>query len=61
MAKNNTSSQKLVSQLEQAVDESKKLVKLTDATNDLYIEIAKNIKTSFSTIDKSTTKGLSEL
>jgi len=58
---NNTSTKKLVNELEKAVDESKKLVKLTDATNELYIEIAKNIKSSFGTINKSTTKGIQDV
>jgi hypothetical protein len=54
----NTSTQKLVNELESAVESSKELLKITDKTDDLFKDMAKTVKDSFSIIDKKTTKGL---
>lgn len=57
---NNISTQKLVNELEKAVDTSKDLLKVVESTDDVFKEMAKSVKDSFQVIDKKTTKGLSE-
>ena len=56
----NISTQKLVNELEKAVDTSKDLLKVVESTDDVFKEMAKSVKDSFQVIDKKTTKGLSE-
>ena len=60
MATSNQSTKKLTSELEQAVDEAKKLLKVLETTDDVFKDMAKSVKDSFSVIDKNTTKGLIE-
>ena len=58
MASNNVSTQKLVNELEKAVDEAKKLLKVFDETEKVTKEIAEELKTAFKDIDKNTSKGI---
>ena len=57
---NNTSTQKLVNELEKAVDTSKTLLEVVEDTDAVFKDMAKSVKDSFSVIDKNTTKGLSD-
>ena len=57
---NKIETKKLIQDLEEAVKQSKDLLKLTDKTNEIYVEMAKTVKESFDFIDKKTTKGIIE-
>jgi len=61
MANNNEiSTQKLVNELEKAVDSSVKLLKVLEKSDDVITDMAKDLKEGFNVIDKKTTKGLSD-
>ena len=57
---NNTSTQKLVNELESAVEEAKKLLKVFDETEKVTKDIAEELKDVFKGIDKKTSKGIVE-
>ena len=57
---NNTSTQKLVNELESAVEEAKKLLKVFDETEKVTKDIAEELKDVFKGIDKKTSKGIIE-
>ena len=56
----NTSTKKLVNELESAVDSSKKLLKVFEQTEEVTKDIAKELQDSFKSIDKKTSKGITE-
>jgi len=58
---NNTSTQKLVNELEKAVDTSKKLLKAFEGTQEVTKDLAKDLETAFKGVDKKTSKGIAEL
>jgi len=56
----NTSTQKLVNELEKAVDSSRKLLKVFEETEEVTKDIAKELQDAFKGIDKKTSKGITE-
>ena len=57
----NTSTKKLVNELEKAVDSSKKLLKVFEDTQDVTKDVAKDLEKAFKGVDKKTSKGIAEL
>jgi hypothetical protein len=55
---NNVSTQKLVNELDKAVDEAKKLLKVFNDTEKVTKDMAEQLKEAFKGIDKNTSKGL---
>jgi len=60
MASKDASTQKLVNELEKAVTSSKDLLKVVEKTDDVFKDMAKSVKDSFSVIDDKTTKGIKD-
>ena len=57
---NNTSTKQLVNELEKAVDESKKLLKVFNDTQKVTKDIAKELDGAFDGVDEKTSKGISK-
>ena len=56
----NTTTTKLVNELEKAVDSSKKLLKVFEDTENVTKDIAKELQEGFKGIDKKTSKGITD-
>ena len=56
----NTSTKKLVNELETAVDQSKKLLEVFEQTEEVTKDIAKELQDGFKGIDKKTSKGITD-